>query len=36
LEKVREAHALRTSSDLDADVSRFELADLATAVRESF
>ncbi len=35
LEKVREAHALRTSTDLNADVSRFELADLAAAVRES-
>ncbi len=35
LEKVREAHALRTSADLEADLSRFELADLATAVRES-
>jgi stage V sporulation protein K len=35
LERVREAHAIRSSGDLAADVSRFELADIEAAIRDS-
>ncbi len=34
LEKVREAHALRTSKDPDANLAEFELADIEAAIRE--
>jgi stage V sporulation protein K len=35
LEKVREAHALRTSRDPDADMSKFEIIDIEAAIRDS-
>jgi stage V sporulation protein K len=35
LEKAREAHALRTSSDPDANVAEFELSDIEAAIRDS-
>jgi stage V sporulation protein K len=35
LEKVREAHALRSSSDPDANVAEFELSDIESAIRDS-
>jgi stage V sporulation protein K len=35
LEKVREAHALRTSVDPDANVAEFELSDIEAAIRDS-
>jgi len=35
LEKVREAHALRTSGDPEANLAEFELADVEAAVRDS-
>jgi SpoVK/Ycf46/Vps4 family AAA+-type ATPase len=35
LEKVREAHALRSSSDPAANVAEFELADIEAAIRDS-
>jgi stage V sporulation protein K len=35
LEKVREAHALRTSSDPHADVAKFKLSDIEAAIRDS-
>lgn len=35
LEKVREAHALRTSRDPDANLAEFELADIEAAIRDS-
>lgn len=35
LEKVREAHALRTSRDPDASVAEFELSDIEAAIRDS-
>jgi stage V sporulation protein K len=35
LEKVREAHALRSSSDPAANVAEFELSDIEAAIRDS-
>src|SRR5260370_14332576 len=35
LEKVREAHALRTSSDPEANVAEFDVADIGAAIRDS-
>lgn len=35
LEKVREAHALRTSSDPDANVAEFDATDIEAAIRDS-
>jgi hypothetical protein len=35
LEKVREAHALRTSQDPYANVAEFELSDIEAAIRDS-
>jgi len=35
LEKVREAHALRTSTDPDANVAEFEMTDIEAAIRDS-
>jgi stage V sporulation protein K len=35
LEMVREAHALRTSSDPHADVAKFSLRDIEAAIRDS-
>jgi stage V sporulation protein K len=35
LEKVREAHALRTSKDPNANVAEFELTDIEAAIRDS-
>jgi SpoVK/Ycf46/Vps4 family AAA+-type ATPase len=35
LERVREAHALRTSSDPDANVAEFHMADVEAAIRDS-
>jgi stage V sporulation protein K len=35
LEKVREAHALRTSLDPEANVAEIELADIAAGIRDS-
>ena len=35
LEKVREAHALRTSQDAEANLAEFHLADIEAAIRDS-
>jgi stage V sporulation protein K len=35
LERVREAHALRTSKDPDANVAEIDIVDIAAAIRES-
>src|SRR6476620_10958194 len=35
LEKVREAHALRTSKDPEANLAEFQLADIEAAIRDS-
>src|SRR5947209_18057991 len=35
LEKVREAHALRTSLDPEANLAEFHLADIEAAIRDS-
>ena len=35
LEKVREAHALRTSNDPAADIAGFDMTDVAAAIRDS-
>jgi len=34
LEKVREAHALRTSIDPEANIAEFEMVDIEAAIRE--
>jgi stage V sporulation protein K len=35
IEKVREAHALRTSEDPEANLAEFQLADIEAAIRDS-